>query len=861
MKPVQTHGTVLKPFQQDAVENAVTIFGKCLKDLQQIRHTPSYQQGRKTIVADLGAVLVEAPTGSGKTLIMGHVAEMVSLHYQTEVVQPVIWLWFSPFAGLISQAVRTIRTEFPALRPKNPAQDRDPGDLKSGDVFVTTWASVAVANKASRKVRSGTEELPSLDELVAYARVRGFAIGVIIDEAHHTFRGHTQAFSYYRDVLQPELTILATATPRDRDVEYFCKTAGISNLRRIAVSRQQAIEDQLIKAGVKVAVFKIKEDMAGLIDFKRTALRQGVAVHRRLKETLVNAGLNVTPLLLVQADSDASIEQAKQWLKEMGFCSEGECGAVRVHTANEPDPYLATIAADETVEALIFKMAVATGFDAPRAFTLVSFRPSRDANFGVQIVGRILRVDRRLQSVGELPYALNYGYVFLADKAGQTGLMSAAQRINAIRDELAPVSANVAVVTIGDDEPVAQQTQKGQTHFFTSTGHSGWSNLDAAFQENSAENQTGISCYPLQKEPAGVMIKDSHPAMFQSVLDEEWQLTSKVIPSVVNGAKRNLEDKLGQYSYPLNESLGAPPFFYKAVLSLETDEILRGIVAHFSFDEDVLLVAQQSATKILMEEVEIFAQRRDRPEEIRAELGQKEIDAKAQQTLFKADEYEVINTRELHCLLMEKLRREVEQRGIDDYFDTQEKLRAGLHKILALRPEKLKKAISETIARHVTCEEVEPLPKKMYSFEMLDPARLNLYGVFPSDINNWERSFAEYLDDDLSGTVKWWHRNPPRKPYSIGMPIPGQPDFYPDFAVGIKDRKRGNGILLVETKREINDQNRNALVKAQAEHPAYARVMMLYYDGQREWKVVEYDVRTDKNFLDRVLRKELMVEY
>lgn len=138
---------------------------------------------------------------------------------------------------------------------------------------------------------------------------------------------------------------------------------------------------------------------------------------------------------------------------------------------------------------------------------------------------------------------------------------------------------------------------------------------------------------------------------------------------------------------------------------------------------------------------------------------------------------------------------------------------------------------------------------------------MNLYGIYPDDLNTWERPFAEYLDNDLTGTVLWWHRNPPCKRFSVSMPLPGQPDFYPDFIVGIKDRTRGNGILLMETKRVINDQERNALVKAQAEHPDYAKVMMIYWEEKRDWQIVEYDPRTDKNYLDRVLRPELMVTY
>lgn len=159
------------------------------------------------------------------------------------------------------------------------------------------------------------------------------------------------------------------------------------------------------------------------------------------------------------------------------------------------------------------------------------------------------------------------------------------------------------------------------------------------------------------------------------------------------------------------------------MLSLNNTDIVRNIVSNFRFDKDALLVAQRNATTIIMEEVEIFQNRKDRPEEIRADLAQKVIDARAQQTLFKADDYDVIDVRELHRALAEQLRKEVEREGIEHHFDTDEKLRAGLHKILALRPAQLKRAISETVAKHTVSEECDPIPGKITSFVQLDAAR------------------------------------------------------------------------------------------------------------------------------------------
>jgi type III restriction enzyme len=68
------------------------------------------------------------------------------------------------------------------------------------------------------------------------------------------------------------------------------------------------------------------------------------------------------------------------------------------------------------------------------------------------------------------------------------------------------------------------------------------------------------------------------------------------------------------------------------------------------------------------------------------------------------------------------------------------------------------------------------------------------------DLNDTERQFAEMLDADTSSTVVWWHRNEPRKPWSVGIVMPGGDRYFPDFIVGVNDRHNGDGVLLVETK-------------------------------------------------------------
>jgi len=448
-------------FQQEAIASAVKVLSSCLVDLEKIRGATGEQAGRELIVSNRGCLLFEAPTGTGKTLMAGNSVEELSLKYK------IAWFWFAPFAGLIDQTSKAIQGEFRNLRVKDPSRDRYVESVKSGDVFVTTWQSVAVANTDSRKLRNDSETMLSIDMMIENLKAIGFHIGVVIDEAHHSFRGQTQAFAFYREVLTPDLTILATATPRDHDIDDFVKKNHIKHLNRISVSRERAVKAGLIKKGVKVAVFKSPQaGVENLINFKQTALKCGVATHNKLKQLLIEQGSSIVPLLLVQVEAGPkSTDTAVMWLRELGFSEE----QVRVHTADEPDPHLIALATDERVEVLVFKMAVATGFDAPRAFTLVSMKTSRDPDFGTQIVGRIMRVERRLQGLADLPEALQHGYVFLSESESQAGLTTAAQRINAVKDELADISDNVAVVTIGDEDPTAQVTHKsGQTSMFVS---------------------------------------------------------------------------------------------------------------------------------------------------------------------------------------------------------------------------------------------------------------------------------------------------------------------------------------------------------------------------------------------------------
>jgi hypothetical protein len=626
-----------------------------------------------------------------------------------------------------------------------------------------------------------------------------------VDEAHHSFRGATRAYEFFRDVVDPDATILVTATPRDSDIELFKESVHLGNLRRIRVPRSEGVEAGLIKKGIKTAVFKAPAAVSELLDFKRTALSQGAAIHRSLKALLAQSGFAMTPLMMVQVDSEpGSEEQARKWLGELGFAR----AAVMTHTAKEPDPSLNAVQGDESVEVLVFKMAVALGFDAPRAFTLVSFRTTRDENFGIQIVGRLMRVDRRLQGRTELPAALSYGYVFLSDRESQTGILSAGDRINGIKSELASLATHVDVAIASDGSEVV-------------------------YQERRLWDSWGLS--DIREHP----------------LDTTTPIPARSIPAPS-------EDASGGRRYALKVGAAWPARFTRAEIDVLDRDVLGEVLDRFRWDDSVFTLAMTESQLILMEEREIFSGLVDAPTEIRARLMREELARRAQYSLVSADRDGFLDRRRLYEGLVARLKKEAERRGLAG-FETREKLETALARVLALRPSLLSDAVDESFARHTVTREAADLPPALESDEVLDGSRLNLYGAFPPDLNTWERPFAELLDNDMGGVVRWWHRNPVRKPWSVTLPIPGHGFFYPDLVVGIEGRANRDGAILVEIKHQINDPEDNAAAKSRARHPDYGPVLMLYLDAAREtWMTVAYDRTADRNILDRVFRMELL---
>lgn len=378
----------LKNFQQKAVDNVLT-------------YTQMILAGNaiKTIV-------LQSPTGSGKTFMISQVINKLATDHTFDHVD-MCFLWVSIGKGALhEQSYKSLKKIFNGYPDCHLIENEFTGGRKNinrNEVVVLNWEKLRAKDNTTgdwKNILMKDKETNNFIDVVQNTKEEGRKIVLIIDESHSS-TDTARAKELRDEIICPDITIEMSATPTLTDMVLPYK-----------VDPNDVISEGLIKKEIIINenIDKISDDD---LDSERLVLEAAYQKQKELKQAYSEEGIDINPLVLIQLpnseDGNNKKDAIENFLQSKGISQDKGNLAVWLseEKVNTETPYL--IPNTSTVDFLIFKQAIDTGWDCPRASILVRFREVKSPVFEIQTVGRILRMPEAQHYNNEI---LNKGYIF-----------------------------------------------------------------------------------------------------------------------------------------------------------------------------------------------------------------------------------------------------------------------------------------------------------------------------------------------------------------------------------------------------------------------------------------------------------------
>jgi type III restriction enzyme len=185
----------------------------------------------------------------------------------------------------------------------------------------------------------------------------------------------------------------------------------------VTIERESVVAEEMIKKQV-ILNPDIYEGYSDERELNQHLIHKALEKRNQLAAFYRQLGININPLLLIQLPNDTSetmtvedtaiAELVKVYLKEI--CDiHVDNGKLAIWLSKEKANLDNLEQSDNLAEVLLFKQAIALGWDCPRAAVLLIFRKMQSETFTIQTVGRILRMpEQKFYPIN----ALNLGYVY-----------------------------------------------------------------------------------------------------------------------------------------------------------------------------------------------------------------------------------------------------------------------------------------------------------------------------------------------------------------------------------------------------------------------------------------------------------------
>jgi len=375
----------LKQYQEKAIEKLVSRSKDLLEEKKE-----------------KATVVFQSPTGSGKTFMMGNYIEEMIKEFASEELA---FLWISIGAGsLHKQSYFSLKNNFNGFPDVYLLEDEFHGGrshIEKNEVVIVNWDKINQKDKAGdwSNVMMKDSETYNFRDVVYNTKELGKKLIMIIDESHTNAKS-ARATELRDEIIKADLTIEMSATPVISDYD-----------SRVEVNPQDVIDEGMIKKEIIV-----NDDLERYNSDELTSiellLKTAYSKRFELAKIYEEDELEVNPLCLVQIPNGAEAKEKQEKIEE--FLAQNHITTANGKLAvwlSEDKVNLEMLNDNESkVEFLIFKQAIATGWDCPRAQVLVKFRDKGSETLEIQTVGRILRMPEGEHYAND---ELNKAYMFI----------------------------------------------------------------------------------------------------------------------------------------------------------------------------------------------------------------------------------------------------------------------------------------------------------------------------------------------------------------------------------------------------------------------------------------------------------------
>lgn len=363
-------------------------------------------------------ISLQAPTGAGKTIIMAALVEEILYGNSEFTEQPnAIFVWLSDSPALNEQSKQKFELKAEKIRLGQlitiEDESFDMEMLEDGHVYFLNTQKLGKAGNLGK--HSDNRQYTIWETIQNTAREKADRLYFIIDEAHRGMQGREagKATSIMQRFLKgskehgldPMPVVIGVSATAKRFNALVGDTT--STLNRCIIQPADVIASGLLKDRILISHPEDPNQSSEMAVLQAAADEWNLKCqHWSLYCTQMHYA-QVNPVFVVQVQpgtgkkvSDTNLDDVLAAIEDrLGIRFNehevvhtfGSTGTLRINGLNVHHAEPSDITDDKRIRVVLFKENLSTGWDCPRAETMMSFRHAEDDTYIAQLLGRMVR--------------------------------------------------------------------------------------------------------------------------------------------------------------------------------------------------------------------------------------------------------------------------------------------------------------------------------------------------------------------------------------------------------------------------------------------------------------------------------------